>query len=40
MGMTKGAECKCSSMEVNDFTQVRQDTLLQNSGMETGSKVV
>jgi hypothetical protein len=40
MRMTRGVECKCRSIEVNSFIQVRQDTLLFKSGFETVGKVV
>jgi hypothetical protein len=38
--MTRRTECKCSSMEVNDLRQVRQDTPLLKSGLETCGKVI
>jgi len=38
--MTRGAECKCSSMEVNGLIKVRQNTLLLKSFLETAGKVV
>src|SRR5437588_569835 len=38
--MTRGTECECSSMEVNGLIQVRQDTPLLKSLLETGGTVV
>jgi len=40
--MTRGTECKCSSMEVNGLIQVRlgQDTPLLESVFKTDDKVV
>jgi hypothetical protein len=36
--MTRGTECKCSSMQVNGLIQVRQDTLLLKPAIETQGK--
>jgi len=38
--MTRGMECKCSSMEVNGLIQVRQNPSLLKSDLETDGKVV
>jgi hypothetical protein len=38
--MTRGTECKCSSLEVNGLIQVRRDTLLLESDSETPGKEV
>jgi hypothetical protein len=38
--MTKGMECKYSSIQVNGLIQVRQDTPLLKPGIETDGKAV
>jgi hypothetical protein len=38
--MTRGAEFECGSVKVRCLIQVRNGTLLQEPGSETGSKVV
>jgi hypothetical protein len=38
--MTRGTECKCSSIKVNGLIQVRQDTSVLKSGMEIAGNVI
>jgi hypothetical protein len=38
--MTRGTECKCSSIQVNGLIQVRQDTPLLIPSIEKDGKVV